>query len=109
MFLYFQLHIRAPYVDFETHVFIRFLISIIFSIIISHKKRGGGGESRVVPEKINTNIENPTEEKRDEDYLFMKSLIPLLKRLNKYSKALGKVQIQALFLKLEFPDKDKTI
>ena len=41
IFLYFQLQIRALYVDFETHVFIRFLISIKFSIIISHKKRGG--------------------------------------------------------------------
>ena len=48
IFLYFQLQIRALYVDFETHVFIRFLISIIFSIIISHKKRGGG-DSRVAP------------------------------------------------------------
>ena len=51
IFLYFQLQIRALYVDFETHVFIRFLISIKFSIIISHKKkkkRGGGG-SRVAP------------------------------------------------------------
>ena len=43
IFLYFQLQIRALYVDFETHVFIRFLISIKFSIIINHKKRGGGG------------------------------------------------------------------
>ena len=62
-------------------------------------------------EKINSNIENPTEEGKDEDYLFMKSLIPQLKRLNNYSKALAKVQIQALLLKLEleFPDKDETI
>ena len=36
IFLYFQLQIRALYVDFETHVFIRFLISIKFSIIINH-------------------------------------------------------------------------
>ena len=51
IFLYFQLKIRALFIDFETHVFIRFLISIKFSIAISHKKRegGGGGESRVAP------------------------------------------------------------
>ena len=45
IFLYFQLQIRALFIDFETHVFIRFLISIKFSIIISHKKRGGGRKS----------------------------------------------------------------
>ena len=60
-------------------------------------------------EKINSNIENPTKEEKDEDYLFMKSLIPQLKRLNNYFKALAKIQIQALLLKLEFPDKDETI
>ena len=41
IFLYFQHQIRALFIDFETHVFIRFLISIKFSIIISHKKRWG--------------------------------------------------------------------
>nr|XP_047129425.1 uncharacterized protein LOC105848747 [Hydra vulgaris] len=63
------------------------------------------GESK----KINSNIENPTLEEQDEDYLFMKSLVPQLKRLNNYSKALAKVQIQTLLLKLEFPDRGETI
>ncbi|XP_047144723.1 uncharacterized protein LOC124818211 [Hydra vulgaris] len=60
-------------------------------------------------EKINSNIENPTLEEQDEDYLFMKSLVPQLKRLNNYSKALAKVQIKTLLLKLEFPDRGETI
>ncbi|XP_047135418.1 uncharacterized protein LOC124812612 [Hydra vulgaris] len=60
-------------------------------------------------EKINSNIENPTLEEQDEDYLFMKSLVPQLKQLNNYSKALAKVQIQTLLLKLEFPDRGETI
>ena len=42
IFLYFQLQITALFINFETHVFIRFLISIKFSIIISHKKKGVG-------------------------------------------------------------------
>ncbi|XP_065680655.1 uncharacterized protein LOC136094572 [Hydra vulgaris] len=50
-----------------------------------------------------------TENKHDEDYLFMKSLVPQLKRLNNYSKALAIVQIQTLLLKLEFPDRSETI
>ena len=52
IFLYFQLQIRALYINFESHVFIRFLISIKFSIIINKiKKLRGGGESRVAPDK----------------------------------------------------------
>ncbi|XP_047139136.1 uncharacterized protein LOC124815042 [Hydra vulgaris] len=60
-------------------------------------------------EKINSNIETPNLEEQDEDYLFMKSLVPQLKRLNNYSKALAKVQIQTLLLKLEFPVRGETI
>ena len=41
--MYFQLQISVLNIDFETHVFIRFLISIKFSIIINHKKKRGGG------------------------------------------------------------------
>ena len=56
--MYFKLQIRAIYFDFETHVFIRFLISIKFSIIINHKKKrrgGGGGESLAAPRLIELN------------------------------------------------------
>ncbi|XP_065647963.1 uncharacterized protein LOC136077633 [Hydra vulgaris] len=60
-------------------------------------------------EKINSNMTNSNEVDQDEDFLFMISLIPQLKRLNNYSEALAKVQIQAFLLKLEFPDKGEPV
>ena len=53
---YFQIQIRALSINHETYVFIRFLFSIKFSIIISHKKKGekGGEESVKAPVTLNS-------------------------------------------------------
>ena len=54
--LYFQLQIRALFFDFETHIFMRFLISLKFSIIINHKKKAGGGREKAFESSVRVQL-----------------------------------------------------
>ena len=54
---------------------------------------------------INSHISNAeNNDDNDEDMLFVKSLVPQLKRLSNTSRALAKMQIQNLLFRLEFPN-----